>query len=154
MKKSNFFVLGMLIIALGLAGCDNGSTDEPKSLTLTGLPTGKAGVWVGMNSGKDDPTLVARGWASLSENKTTVTIPLKINGENTEDWWKNSPGWTGTGEYFLFITLQVDFEGDETQYFYSAGQPIPENMSSGVKKFNFDTASKTLNFNQFAEPKD
>jgi hypothetical protein len=151
--KNRMFVLGIMLLSFSLGtmiiGCNNGTdpTGDPKSLTLTGLPTGKTGVWVGMNGGADFP-IVAHGWASLSGNKTTVTIPLKNGGDgDTEDW-------TGTGEYFLFITLQVDFEGNETQYFYSDGEPIPENMSSGIKKFNFDTASKILDFSKFAEPKD
>jgi hypothetical protein len=99
--------------------------------------------------------MIVQGYASLTDNKTTVNISLK-SYEDREDCWRDSPNWTGTGAYYLFLTIDNMDGTSEPQYFYSAGQPILSNMSSGVKKYNFNDEypTTTVDLSQFAIPGD
>jgi hypothetical protein len=136
MKNKWVLMLGVLLVCgLVFIGCDNGTTPEentdPKSLTITDIPTSLDGIVVGVKptSKNENDALVYGYGTDLSSG--TVTIQLK-NKSASNGYDEEEDDWTGVGGYYLFAWESSDgtFSGDPDWYI--------------EQKVNFQTAETSI----------
>jgi hypothetical protein len=139
-------ILAALTVVISAAGCKNDMTSDygVKILIITNPPANKDGMNVMVSPGEGQDN-VAEGWIGLRDNPAKVAVVLTEAGNKL---------WTGSGEYYLLLWVDEEGENDKDNktYFYSNGAPIPLDMSSGVKKFNFDEEVLEVDFSKFAVP--
>jgi hypothetical protein len=137
MKERNWFVVGVLALALifgmVLGGCEDPTDDDAvtgKSLTITDI-SGKTGQVMVQVANADGS--VAMGVATVSGNKATFVL-LTESG---------SP-WTGSGEYYLALM----FDSDSSQFIYTNGGNAPTSFEQ-APKYSFTASSSTISFSKF-----
>ena len=163
MKKDNFFVLGMLVMALGLilAGCatSTGGGDDavrgddgiPKTIIITGFDLqleGTRSFWVVLTGDWDDERndwiIPANskeevdGQPSLILDGQTLTVPLWNYDDN-----ELLTRWTGTGEYGINFHIFPSTEhGTVETYRYLYNMP-------GKRTVDIKDAETTVTWSDF-----
>jgi len=133
--KNTIKLLGIIailaVIGFGAVSCkeDADNTSE-KSITVTGIPSQYTGeVVLGLYTGKGDvgKFFPAVGGTEQFASGSVVTFRL---------WDNNNPGvrWTGTGDYYLFFTVN----------------PVGSNDAYGTKtKQKISKENTTIAFSEF-----
>jgi hypothetical protein len=157
--KTKFFLSLFAFFSFVVLTCDiDGNKKQeiipkPKYLTIKGLPEGTINIYIGVDADRDQH--VACALAHLDGETTEVTVALKEYGD--EYWEDSHPKWTGSGDFILYVNVYDDdtwAEENKTGYFYSDGDTISSDMSSGLKRYNFNDESPrtTVDLNEFAVP--
>jgi hypothetical protein len=140
MKNKFIFLKILLIVAggmivMGMAGCENGTTDDPiqpisKYLSISDI-TLSGNVTVFLLSEPNTP-LIAGGFGTINNNN--VSIPLHLTtpqgGVSTAQ-----PAWTGTGQYQIgLVHNKASF--NEPDYYTS-------------EKIDFSAETTTISWTKF-----
>ena len=152
MKKHHFrFFIGLLLILLAFGitaiGCsgDNGDTDEPKNITVTGLSQyngRKANIYLFTEMSYEG--IVAEGYGEISEG--SVAFGLKILGTENP--------WIASGSYYITFNI-YNAAGNDEEFglVYTQGKPFEqfeENLNT-LPKLNISSSMTSVTFNQFVQ---
>jgi hypothetical protein len=151
--------LGMLALALvfgmTVVGCgdDGGGGGGGKSITITGISSGFEQAQIVLFSSMSENGMVAIGYKSISG--TSVTIPLFTLSSEGE----LAGSWTGSGSYYLMLSLVNNTDETESMYIYTNGQTLAQlglttsstqaQALAALPKFNVSADSSTIAFSKF-----
>ncbi|MDR0374785.1 MAG: hypothetical protein LBH85_03575, partial [Treponema sp.] len=132
---------------------DSGNTD-PKKIVITGLDGESGEVAIMLFSSFSDDGMIAMGGGEISEN--SVALPLyKFDGDEDESTPPTT--WTGSGAYYLMLSIREGEEEGGATYLYTGGKTLAELEITGQEsaakapKYNITTATSTIAFDQFID---
>jgi hypothetical protein len=147
MKRKLFGIAGtvavLLVLGLGLAGCDNGSTtnNDPKALVITNLSSAQlsaSSIQIGIfPAGTTPQQAMAQTSLVAGSDKDNATVS---GTTATFELWAGSNRWTGSGTYDIYIALG-------STYYRKTGVPFTS-VTISVNATTFESVSPGANIKE------